>query len=204
MKIINCEQRTPEWHECRLGKITGTGLKKLVSTRSRSDFFYEILAERLTTEVEEVETALQRGVNYEAEALKEFEKFSGKIVNQAGFCQSSKNEWIGYSPDGIIKIGKKYSEDIEIKCPASKTHLKIWLENKIPEEYDAQIIQAFIVNPDLKKRYFISYDSRISIHPIHVIEVSRSEVEEKIAEYEKLEREFIDEINAKLEELLKL
>jgi hypothetical protein len=136
--------------------------------------------------------------------LAEFEKVKGKIVDRAGFCQSEDNEWIGYSPDGLLKVGKKYSEDIEIKCLASKNHLRVWLENIIPEEYEAQIIQAFIVNNDLKKRYFVSYDPRITIHPIHIIEVNRKDYEEKIKDYKARQLEFIESINNKLAEIIKL
>lgn len=206
MKIYEIEQRTPEWDAIRSGRITGTGLKKLISTRkdTRDDYFYEVLAGRLTTETTDEESALARGVRCEDEALAEFEKVSGKIVDKAGFCQSDDNEWIGYSPDGLIKVGKTYSEDIEIKCPASKNHLRTWLENTIPDEYEPQLIQAFIVNPKLKKRYFISYDSRITIHPIHIIEVNRKDYEEKIEDYKQRQLEFIELVNNKLSEIIKL
>lgn len=206
MKIFNCEQRTPEWDIIRSGKITGTGLKKLISSRNgtREDYFYEVLAGRLTTEATQDQSALDRGIELEEEAIAEFEKLSGKIVDRAGFCQSDDNEWIGYSPDGLIKVGKDYSEDIEVKCLASKNHLKICLENKIPDDYEAQIIQAFIVNEKLQKRHFISYDPRITIRPMHIIEVNRSDLEDKIADYKQKQEEFIKEINTKLEEIIKL
>jgi hypothetical protein len=206
MIIISCEQRTPEWDSIRSGRVTGTGLKRLISTRkdTRDDYFYEVLAGRLTTEVTDIETAIARGVRLEDEALKEFEKLYGKIVDKAGFCQSEDNEWMGYSPDGLIKVGKTYSEDIEIKCLASKNHLRVWLEDIILEDYEPQLIQAFIVNPKLKKRYFISYDPRITIHPIHIIEVNRSDYEEKIESYKNAQLEFIERINKALESINKL
>lgn len=206
MIIHEMEQRSPEWDAIRSGRITGTGLKRLISTRkdTRDDFFYEVLAGRLTTETTKQESDLQRGVRCENEALEYFEKEKGKIVSKAGFCQSDDNEWIGYSPDGLIKVGKTFSEDIEIKCPASKNHVRTWLENAIPEEYEPQLIQAFIVNPKLKKRYFVSYDDRITIHPIHIIEVNRSDFEEKIEDYKKKEEEFIALVNNTLESINKL
>lgn len=206
MKIYDIEQRSNEWNALRLGRITGTGLKRLISTRkdTRDDLFYELLAGRLTTEATKQQSDLERGVECESEALVEFEKLTGKIVEKAGFCQSDDNEWMGYSPDGLIKVGKIYSEDIEIKCPASKNHLRTWLENSIPEEYEPQLIQAFIINPKLKKRYFISYDSRITIHPIHIIEVNRKDYEEKIEDYKQRQIEFIELVNQKLEEINKL
>jgi hypothetical protein len=204
--VTDIQQRTPEWDILRSGKVTGTGLKKLVSSRkdTREDYFYEVLAGRLTTETTQYETAMNRGVRLEDEAIAQFENLKGILVDKAGFCQSSENEWIGYSPDGLIKVGKTYSEDVEVKCLASKNHLRIWLENTIPEEHEAQIIHSFIVNPKLKKRYFISYDPRISIHPIHIIEVSRKDYEEKIEDYKQKEEDFIKEINKKLIEINKI
>lgn len=206
MIILQCEQRTPEWDAIRSGRITGTGLKRLISARKdvREDYFYELLAGRLTTEPTKKETPMERGIRCENEALEEFEKLSGKIVDKVGFCQSEDNEWMGYSPDGLIKVGKNYSEDIEIKCLDSKNHLKVWLENKILDDYEPQIIQAFIVNPKLKKRYFISYDDRISIHPVHIIEAKRKDYEDQIEDYKQRQEEMIALVNEKLEEINKL
>lgn len=197
------EQRTPEWEKLRLGKVTGTGLDRIVgSAKVRDTYFWELLAERLTVDDGSNETALQRGNRLEDEARQKIAEVLGKKIEITGFCESEENSYIGYSPDGLIKKGKKFTEDIEIKCPSSAKHVKYWQEDVIPEEYYAQIVQGFIVNPDLKKRYFVSYDPRIAVKPIWYKEITRDELIDDIIDYKQKQVEFIDKVNEKLAEIL--
>ena len=206
MQILNLEQRTPEWLQARRGKVTGTGLKKILGRpQTRTDYFYEVLAERLTSEgLEEGENAMQRGVRLEPEALEAFEKKTKKSVEIAGLCVDDKNEWIANSPDGLIKVKGKYREAAEIKCLSSANHLKIWLTNEIPEDHKPQAIQYFILNKDLELLYFASYDPRMTMHPLHIIKLKREDIEEEIASAKEAEEKFINEVNAKFDEIVKL
>ena len=201
MKTFNCEQRSPEWKKLRMGKVTGTGLKKIVGTpKAKKNYLYEILAERIVEFVisdgeENEEKAMERGVRLEPEGIAEFEKQTGKKVEQVGFAVSDKNKYIANSPDGFIKVKGKYSEALEIKCPNASTHLKYWLENVIPDEYLPQLIQYFIVNEELKSLYFASYDPRITMHPIHILKLERKDIEEEIKNYTELQIEFLKEVD---------
>ena len=41
MKTYNVEQRTAEWKKLRMGKVTGTGLKKIVGTpKAKKNYLY--------------------------------------------------------------------------------------------------------------------------------------------------------------------
>jgi exodeoxyribonuclease (lambda-induced) len=206
MQILNLEQRTPEWLEARRGKVTGTGLKKILGRpQTRTDYFYEVLAERLTSEgLEEGESAMQRGVRLEPEALEAFEAKTKKKVEIAGLCVDDQNEWIANSPDGLIKVKGKYREAAEIKCLSSANHLKVWLENKIPDDHMAQAMQYFILNKDLEILHFASYDPRMTMHPLHIIKLKREDIEEDIAKAKEAEEKFINEVNAKFDEIVKL
>ena len=200
MQKHNIDQRTPEWHQLRKGKITGTGLKSIMGTPyARNEYFYEILAERLTVGIdnEDYENAMERGTRLEPDAIAQFEFETGKIVDRVGFVE---DEGMANSPDGYI--GE--TEAIEAKCPQGKAHVRIWLENKIPKEYWWQVIQYFVVNDKLEKVYFFSYNPEIPIHPIHIIEVIREEVEGSILEATKAQEEFIQKVNNKLNELIKI
>lgn len=190
------EQRSPEWEALRKGKVTGTGLKKIVGTdKAKKNYLYEILAERIVDEIETEEMAMARGVRLEPEGIAEFEKATGKKVEQVGFAVSDKNKYIANSPDGFIKVKGKYSEALELKCPNASTHLKYWLENTIPEEYYPQLIQYFIVNSELKTLYFASYDPRITMHPIHILKLERKDIEEDIKNYTEMQIEFLKEVD---------
>jgi len=69
MKIIDVEQRSPEWFEARKGVITGSEVSAVMGgDTGRETYFYEKLAERLTIGVHEAENAMERGTRLEDEA----------------------------------------------------------------------------------------------------------------------------------------
>lgn len=201
-KYSEIAQGTAEWLQIRKGKITGTALKAIMGTpRARQEAFYEILAERLTVGVEEdYENAMDRGTRLEPEAIAAFELEAGKQVNRVGYCEDEENSQIGYSPDGLISD----EEDIEVKCMGGKNHVKMWLSNEVPDEYYWQLVQAFVVNPKLQKRYFVGYNPDIPVHPLHIIEVTRAQVAKDIEVARSEQEKFLAEINSKLQIIIKI
>lgn len=182
MKKHNVEQKSDEWHQLRKGKITGTTLKAIMGTpKARQDAIYELIAERLTVGVDsegDYENSMARGNRLEPDAIAMFELETGKQVERTGFCEDETNPMIANSPDGLI--GE--TEAVESKSMGGKNHVKMWLTNKVPDEYEWQVVQYFIVNEKLQKLYFIGYNPDIPVHPLHIIEVTRSEVEAQIAQ----------------------
>lgn len=205
VKVYNQEQKSLEWHELRRGKITSTGLKRIIGTPAvKKTYFMEVLAERLSINDNQDESALDRGVRLESKAIEAFEKYSGKIITQVGLCESDENQFMALSPDGLIENNGVYDEAIEVKCLSSANHIKAWLSNEIPDEYQGQCLQYFIVNPDLKTLYFVLYDPRVTMHPIHVIELTREVMETEILAAKEAELKFIADIEAKISELVTL
>lgn len=206
MKIYNdCEQQTPAWDYIRKGKITGTGAKKLNGTpKAREEYFYEMLAERLTSGVAEgYENPMDRGNRLEPQAREMFEFAYGLKVTQVAFCESDASQFIGFSPDGLIANDDGvFTEDIEIKCPEGKNYVKGWLKNQVPDEYQEQVVQSFVVNEDLQKKYFILFNPEITIHPLHVIEVTRESLGAEIELLRTKQLSFINEIDEKVQYLL--
>ncbi len=200
MKTNNCEQRSDEWFHIRKGKITGTQLKSIMGTpKARKEAMYEILAERLTVGIEDdYENAMDRGTRLEPEAVAAFQFETGLKVDSAGLCQDDDNDKIANSPDGLI--GDDMA--IEVKCMGGKNHLKMWLENEIPDEYYYQVLQYFVVNEKLKKLYFVAYNPDIPTHSLHIIEVERNEKEVKKAR--EAQEVFLKEVDNKLNEIIKL
>jgi putative phage-type endonuclease len=190
MKTIKY-QTEEEWLEARKGKITGTRLKDLI-TRNGSKpkiGFYEIIAERIAIPATQ-ENSMDRGKRLEDEAIEKFVIEFGKKVNtDLVIWQREDNENIAISPDGVIGT----TEAVEVKCLASARHIEAWLTKEIPNEYDCQVIQYFIVNDKLKKLYFIFYDPRMP-KDLFWLEVKREEVEEKITEYLEIEKEALKKI----------
>lgn len=163
---------------------------------------YEVLAERLTVQDEWNVTPMERGAELEPKAMEFFEKITGKIVEQIGLVSKDGNPNIASSPDGLIKNGKKYTEAVEIKCLSSANHIEAWLENKIPKDYFPQVIQYFIVNEDLQTLYFVLFDPRVTVHPMHVIEVHREEIEEMVASYLAKQEQFLSEVEELADQLI--
>lgn len=205
MKIHKVEQKTADWFQLRKGKITGTGLKKIVGTKLvRDNYLYEILAERLSVDDGQEESALERGERLESEAIEAFEKHTGKIVDRIGFIECDDSEFIGCSPDGLILNNGLYDEAVEVKCLSSANHIKALIEDGVPKDYYPQIIQSFIVNTDLKKLYFVLYDPRITLKPFHVMEVSREMVAKDIEEYKKAEIDFIKQVDDHIDNIVEV
>ncbi len=199
MIIKKEQQNTNQWLEMRKGKITGSKLKDIIVKRGteRKIGFYQLMADRLSL-TEEYEDPMERGHRLEDEAIAEFEKLTKKKVEQVGLCISDENENIALSPDGLIKIGKKYKEGIEMKCLSSALHLKGYFEKKVPKEYLEQVYQYFIVNTDLEKLYFVFYDPRVTVKPIHFVEIDREDVEDEI----QFAKDYQEQTLKEIEELL--
>lgn len=197
------KQGTDEWHHIRKGKITGTTLKAIMGTpKARQDAIYEIIAERLTVGVEtDYENPMDRGTRLEPDAIALFEIEYGKTVERVGFCEDDENGKIANSPDGLIQ-----EEDaaVEAKCPGGKNYVKMWIKNEVPDEYTWQTVQYFVVNPKLNKLYFLGYNPDIPVHPLHVIEINREDILEDIVEARKAQEEFLKEVEALLEGIIKI
>lgn len=203
MQILNLEQKSNEWLNARLGKVTGTGLKKIVGTKTtRDEYFYELLAQRLSCEPHDDENAMERGDRLEEEARQEFERVYKKKVERIGFILSDENQNIACSPDGLIKNKGVYNEALEIKCLSSKNYLKAVIENQIPKDYYAQVVNYFIVNDDLKKLYFFLYDPRVQIKPYHTIEVLKEEIKDDIINYKQQALETLNRVESTIQELI--
>lgn len=198
----NIKQGSPEWHQIRKGKVTGTALKKIMGTaRAREEAFYEIIAERLTVGLgDEPENAMDRGTRLEPEAVDAFIFETGKKVEITGFCEDDDDPMICNSPDGLIP---DENAAVEIKCMGGKNHVKMWLTNQVPDDYEWQVVQYFVLNKTLERLYFVGYNPDIEVHPLHIITVERAEIEPKIVEAKEAQKVFLAEVNETLKKLIK-
>jgi len=205
MKIIeNLEQGTAEWHQARRGKVTGTKLKRVMGTQwDRVMLTAELIAEEGTeqSKIIRANTEMERGTAEEPFAIKAFEFKTGKDVEVVGACVSDEHDWLLLSPDGLIKNNGKYTEAVEVKSPDSKMAIFYKMANMIKEEelaitpakkpikgiphdYIWQVVHYFIVNEELKKLHFVTYDERFVENEakMYIVEVTRKDLEEEITE----------------------
>jgi hypothetical protein len=145
MRIIACEQRSPDWRAARLGKLTGSRVSDAFATlksggeaAGRRNLRIQLVLERLTGVSQEngyVSPDMERGQQLEADARGAYEAETGTLVEAVGFVAHDTLP-AGCSPDGLPPGGV-----IEIKCPKAATHLE-YVRGGLPNEYLQQIIHA--------------------------------------------------------------
>ena len=133
---------------------------------------------------------MDRGKRLEDEAIERFAKETGKKVNtDLVLWYRDDDENIAVSPDGYI--GK--TEAVECKCLSSARHIEAWLTQEIPDEYEYQVLQYFIVNDSLKTLHFVFYDPRMP-KDFFYFTIHRKRLQRQIEEYLDLERRVLAEI----------
>jgi len=181
MRIFNYEQGSDEWLNARDGVITGSEVKRVYGTAANA-YIYELIANALTPAKDRTTNdAMNHGNEYELDAITLYEMEQG-VVDRVGFVLHDKYDWLGVSPDALVKKGKKYVGGVEVKCPDTKTHIKYLEDDKIPAEYRAQIMQYFLVCDTLQRLDFVSYDPRIQMpeHQLFIKRITREELEDEL------------------------
>ena len=155
------EQGTEEWLKARLGKATASMISDILAGGKglvKANYETQLIAERLTGEVPEHFTspAMEWGTLKEPEARLAYELRTGNRVMTAGFVDHHNISMAGASPDGLIDADGL----IEIKCPNTKTHLKLLDDGKINRKYLYQMLWQMACT---KRTWcdFVSYDPRL-------------------------------------------
>ena len=163
-------QRTPEWYQQRIGKLTASRMREAMSflkngkeSAERRKLKFDLVAERLTDVIvnHNVTPAMLWGIEKEAEAKEAAKKFIGIDIVECGFYDSPDVDLWGASPDGLL------GDDglIEIKAPTTPVFLEWMMANKVPEEYKPQMTCQLVVTG---RRFckFLAYDPRVAKRPI--------------------------------------
>jgi putative phage-type endonuclease len=158
------EQRTDEWFTARLGKVTASRVADVISktksgpSASRANYLAELVAERLTGNPAESfkSSAMQWGIDTEAQAILGYEVVSGQTVKAVGFVEHPTLGMTGASPDGLIGLDGL----IEVKCPNTATQIDLLLIGKVPQKYVTQM-QWQMACTGRKWCEFVSFDPRL-------------------------------------------
>lgn len=144
MKIINCEQGSPEWFLARCGIPTAsefdallTPLFKLRTGQTPETFLNKKLAEAWQGHPLPGfgSFATEQGQILEDEARPWVEMFTGRTALKVGFI-TTDDGLAGCSPDGWFDDD---GTGLEIKCPFAETHVGYLREGVVPEPYRAQV-----------------------------------------------------------------
>ena len=137
------EQRTEEWFNSRLGKVTASRVADVMATiksgksATRRNYRMQLVCERLTGKKEEsfTNSHMERGIELEPIARSLYEMDSDRFVSEVAFVAHPTIEMAGCSPDGLV------GEDglIEIKCPTVANHIETLTTNSAPSKYIPQM-----------------------------------------------------------------
>lgn len=149
--IIDCAQRSPEWHQARLGKLTGSKAADMLAERKdkkpaagRQNLLTQLVLERITGRNHEKSyqsRAMEQGTEREPEAVGHYEAMTGRVLFPAGFLQHPTLA-AGVSLDGYVGDLDAPQGIIEIKCPIPATHLEYLETGVVPTEYLKQMLHA--------------------------------------------------------------
>ena len=189
------EQRSEEWFQARLGKVTASRVADVLAkiksgeSASRRNYKIQLVSERLTGEKQEtyINQAMQDGIDREFYARERYVQQHGE-VEEVGFIQHPTLE-AGASPDGLV------GDDglIEIKCALGTTHTETLMTQEVPSKYIPQI-QFQLLCTGRKWCDFISYNPMFPKHlQLFVKRVDADPVYQKELEVEV--GKFLDEVN---------
>ena len=197
------EQRTPEWHAARLGRVTASRVADVVAKiktgygSGRANYMAELICERLTGTQGAFysNAAIQWGVEKEPDARAAYEEAVGMFVVEVGFIPHNTISMAGASPDGLVGDGGL----VEIKCPNTATHIDTLLSGFVPNKYINQM-QWQMACTGRQWCDFVSFDPRMPEGmQIWIKRVDRDNV--LIAELEKEVISFLSELEKKIVQL---
>jgi putative phage-type endonuclease len=186
------EQRTEEWFNARLGKVTASRVADVLAkiktgeAAARKNYKMELVVQRLTKQFGESfsNAAMEWGTEQEPFARMAYEAHTSNFVKEVGFVDHQTISMFGCSPDGIVGEGL-----IEIKCPNTSTHIETVLDNKAPSKYIPQM-QCQMSVTGAKWCDFVSFDPRVPYDwQLVVIRVER-------------DQEYIDSMEAEVKQFL--
>ena len=144
MRLIDCEQGTPEWLAARLGVPSASMFAKIVTTKGAwstqaDSYINQLVAEELTCETTPVyqNEHMIRGTELEPDARSLYELMTDVSVEEVGFCLHDTLK-AGCSPDGLV--GEDGEGGLEIKCPAPATHVEYLRGGVLPSKYKQQVM----------------------------------------------------------------
>lgn len=204
--LVDCEQRSPEWRQARLGRLTGSSAAEMLSSTksggeaaARRNLRVQLVLERITGRSLESgfeSAAMIQGREREADAVGAYEAFTGDILQRSGFL-AHPELMAGVSLDGHLG---NFDRVVEIKSPTPAIHLEYLRSGKVPGDYAKQVLHAlwitgarwcdwFSFNPDFPESLRLK-----------LVRVNRDEA--AIADYEQKARAFLAEVDREQAELI--
>jgi putative phage-type endonuclease len=198
------EQRTEEWFQQRLGKVTASRISDVIAktktgvSTSRQNYLIQLVSERLTGKKGDsfVNQAMLDGIERESAARALYMLNRDVSVTEVGFFDHPVIKNSGASPDGAVNAEEegKYAGLIEIKCPIETTHTNTLMSKSVPSKYIPQM-QWQLSCTGARWVDFVSYNPNFPAElQIFIARVDRDD--SYIAELEAEVIKFLDEVDA--------
>lgn len=145
--VLAAPQRSPAWHQARLGLLTGSRAAAAFATiksgeaAGRRNLRTQLVLERITGRSQEsdyVSPAMQQGIDREPAAYAAYQALTGELLTPTGFLRHDTLA-AGCSLDGHLG---DFEGLIEIKAPIAATHLDFLKTGTIPSDYAKQMLHA--------------------------------------------------------------
>jgi len=197
------EQRTEEWFQQRLGKVTASRISDVIAktktgvSTSRQNYLIQLVSERLTGKKGDsfVNQAMLDGIERESAARALYMLNRDVSVTEVGFFDHPIIKNSGASPDGAVNAEEedKYAGLIEIKCPIETTHTNTLMSKSVPSKYVPQM-QWQLACTGARWVDFVSFNPNFPAElQIFVARVDRDD--SYIAELEAEVIKFLDEVD---------
>jgi hypothetical protein len=200
-RIIDAEQRSPEWFAARVGRLTGSVagdmLAKVKSGEAagRRNLRLRLVLERMTGRPQEsdyVSPAMQAGVDREADAFRAYEALTGNVVQRTGFLAHTEH-MAGCSLDGHMG---DFDALLSIKCRQPAAHLEFLRTGTVPAASMAQIRHELWITEAIEHTYFSWNPDFPEPLQSRLVTIRRADAE--IAEYETAALAFLAEVEAEV------
>jgi putative phage-type endonuclease len=196
------EQRTEEWFQQRLGKVTASRISDVIAktktgvSTSRQNYLIQLVSERLTGKKGDsfVNQAMLDGIERESAARALYMLNRDVSVTEVGFFDHPVITNSGASPDGAVNAKEegKYAGLIEIKCPIETTHTNTLMSKSVPSKYIPQM-QWQLACTGASWVDFVSYNPNFPPElQLFIARVDRNQI--YISELEVEVEKFLDEV----------
>lgn len=196
--LHDVDQRSPEWFDLRLGKVTSSRASAMLAkvrsgeSAGRRNLRVGLILERLTGKSQEstyLSKAMQTGIDREESALAAYEAETGRLVERSGFLQHNELQ-AGASLDAQVD---DFQGIVEAKNPLPATHLGYLRSGKVPHDYFCQVThQLYITGAEWCDWYSFHPDFPENLRG-KLVRVTRADVD--LDAYDQALRAFLAEVD---------
>lgn len=150
------EQRSAEWSQVRLGKITASEMATVLSgsVTAKNEYLHRLRELQAPMDLDHI-PAIQWGRKHEDMALFRYELDNNIELKRPSFLRHPEHRWIGCSPDAVVLP----AGGVEVKCPLSPEVHEATLKHGMNAEHMPQV-QTCIWCCEADWWDFVSFDPR--------------------------------------------